>query len=122
VRDSITLQGMQFYGYHGVLPEENRLGQRFLVDVTMWLDLSEAGRSDRLEDTINYAEVYERVRAIAEGEPVRLIETLAERVASALLQTYTRITEISIRVTKPHPPFGAHFDGVSVQIHRRRDG
>lgn len=118
--DRITLSRMQFYGYHGVFPEENKLGQRFYIDVELYTDLLNAGQSDRLEDTINYAEVYGKVKAVAEGPPFKLIEALAERVASDLLQSYTSIYEITVRVTKPHPPFDTHFDGVTVEIHRKR--
>lgn len=118
--DSIKLSRMQFFGYHGVLPEENRLGQHFIIDVELFMDLAAAGASDRLEDTVNYAEVYGMVKTIAEGKPFQLIEALADRVASQLLHTYTSIYEITVRVTKPHPPFETHFDGVTVEIHRKR--
>lgn len=118
--DRIKLSRMQFFGYHGVYPEENKLGQRFIIDVDLYTDLASAGQSDRLEETINYAEAYGRVKAIAEGQPFKLIEALAERVASDLLQSYTSIYEITVRVTKPHPPFETHFDGVTVEIHRKR--
>lgn len=118
--DRIILNRMQFFGRHGVLPEETVLGQRFYIDVELFLDLAPAGRSDDLKLTVNYAEVYGKVKEIVEGKPYRLIEALAEQVASALLQTYTSIYEIAVRVTKPHPPFDTHFDGVTVHIHRKR--
>jgi 7,8-dihydroneopterin aldolase/epimerase/oxygenase len=118
--DRIVLNRMQFFGYHGAIPEENKLGQRFYIDVELFLDLEPAGRSDDLSLTINYAEVYGKVKEIAEGRPFQLIEALAEQVASVLLQTYTSIYEIAVRVTKPHPPFDTHFDGVTVHIHRKR--
>lgn len=118
--DRLILNRMQFFGYHGVLPEENKLGQRFYIDVEMVLDLEPAGRTDDLNRTVNYAEVYGKVKEIAEGKPFQLIEALAERVASDLLQTYTSICEIAVRVTKPHPPFDTHFDGVTVDIRRKR--
>lgn len=118
--DKIVLNGMEFFGYHGVIPEENKLGQRFYIDVEMMLDLQEAGRQDDLSLTVNYAEAYGVVKGIAEGPPFRLIEALAEQVASDLLQTYTSIYEIAVRVTKPHPPFETHFDGVTVHIYRKR--
>lgn len=118
--DRIVLNKMQFFGYHGVFPEENKLGQRFYVDVEMFLDLAPAGQSDDLELTINYAEAYGRIKSIVEGKPFKLIEALAEQVASDLLQTYTSIYQIAVRVTKPHPPFETHFDGVTVEIHRKR--
>lgn len=118
--DRIVLNRMSFFGYHGVFPEETKLGQRFFIDVELYLDLEPAGRSDDLNLTVNYAEAYGKVKEIAEGKPFKLIEALAEQVASVLLQTYTSIYEIAVRVTKPHPPFETHFDGVTVHIHRRR--
>ncbi|MFC0216095.1 dihydroneopterin aldolase [Paenibacillus chartarius] len=118
--DSIIMSGMLFYGYHGAFPEETRLGQRFMLDVTMRLPLEQAGRYDDLEQTINYADAYALIKGIVEGEPVKLLETLAERVAMELFHTYTRIHELTVRVTKLHPPFGGQLQGVSVEIHRKR--
>ncbi len=119
--DKITLERMQFYGYHGVYPEENKLGQRFYVDVTMYVDLRAAGQSDDLKETVNYAEVCGCIREIVEGKPHKLIEAVAEHIASKLLDTYTKINEITVKVTKPHPPVRLHLDGVVVEIHRKRD-
>mgnify|MGYP001411117412 CR=1 FL=1 len=119
--DRMLLNRMQFYGYHGVFPEENKLGQRFYVDLELSLDLSEAGRTDDLEKTVNYAEVYELVKKVAEGRAFRLIEALAENIASAVLHQYTNVNDVTVRVTKPHPPFDIHFDGVVVEIRRKRE-
>lgn len=119
--DKIILQAMRFFGYHGVFPEENRLGQRFLVDLTLFVDLKPAGVNDALDDTVNYADIYEATRKIVEEESFRLIEAVAERIASSLLDTYTDINEIIVKVTKPHPPVDAQFDGVSVEINRKRE-
>jgi dihydroneopterin aldolase len=118
--DSITLSGLAFYGYHGVFPEETKLGQRFILDVTMRLPLSAAGRGDDLTRTVNYAEAYEVIKRVVEGEPLKLLEALAERVAMELLHTYTIIHELTVRVTKPHPPFDALLHGVAVEIQRKR--
>jgi dihydroneopterin aldolase len=118
--DKIELKGMRFFGYHGVYPEENKLGQQFVVDLVMHLDLSEAGSRDDLAATVNYAEVCGLVREIVTGPPLRLVEALAERIATKVLATYTIVGEITVRVTKPHPPVDIRFDGVTVEIHRRR--
>jgi dihydroneopterin aldolase len=119
--DKIILSRMAFFGYHGVFPEENKLGQQFFVDAELSLPLGLAGRTDELEHTINYAEVYYTVQNIVEGKSFRLIEALAEKIASELLQTYTSINEIKIRVIKPHPPFKIFFEGVTVEITRKLD-
>jgi dihydroneopterin aldolase len=105
-----------------VYPEENRLGQKFYVDLDLRLDLARAGRTDNVRDTVNYAELHSFVKQIVEGPPVKLIETLAENIASRILGTYTSICEATVGVTKPNPPFDITFDGVTVEIRRRRDG
>ncbi|WP_409343917.1 dihydroneopterin aldolase [Paenibacillus sp. MBLB4367] len=118
--DKMILSRMEFFGYHGVFAEENKLGQRYYVDVEMFMPLAAAGIHDDLEQTVNYADVFEIVKSIVEGKPFKLIEAVAERVASVLLQTYTSINEITVRVIKPHPPFAVLFEGVTVEIHRKR--
>lgn len=118
--DKIILSGMQFYGYHGVFPEENRLGQRFGVDLELLLDLAKAGATDELEYTVNYAELHGLVKTIAEGKPFKLIEALASDIATKVLGAYTMINEVTVRVTKPHPPFDVHFDGVTIELRRSR--
>lgn len=118
--DKLIMNKMEFYGYHGVYPEENKLGQIFYIDLEALADLSAAGKSDNLEDTMNYAEIYHLIKGIVEGKPFRLIEALAESIASQLLHTYTDISEIIVRVTKPHPPFPVHFQGVAVELRRKR--
>ncbi|AFH66021.1 dihydroneopterin aldolase [Paenibacillus caseinilyticus] len=118
--DRIVMKGMAFYGYHGVYPEENKLGARYHVDTELYMPLDQPGRSDALEDTVNYAAVHDTIKGIVEGETFKLIEALAERIASEVLRTYTSINEITVRVQKPHPPAPIHFEGVTVEIHRKR--
>ncbi|MBC8080286.1 MAG: 2-amino-4-hydroxy-6-hydroxymethyldihydropteridine diphosphokinase [Gorillibacterium sp.] len=118
--DKMILSQMAFYGYHGVLPEENKLGQRFLADVELSLPLSRAGYMDDLEETVNYAELYERIKNIVENRTFKLIEAVAEHVAADLLEHYSILQEVMVRITKPNPPFNIHFEGASVEICRRR--
>ncbi len=118
--DRMLLKRMVFFGYHGVIPEENRLGQKYYVDLDMRLDLAKAAASDDVADTVNYADVHALVKNIVEGPPVKLIETLAQNIASVLLGTYTSIIETTVSVTKPNPPFDITFDGVTVELRRRR--
>jgi dihydroneopterin aldolase len=98
--DTILLEGMQFYGYHGVNPEERALGQRFLVDVALSTSVRVAGHSDELRDTINYSTVYQRVRAIVEGPPRSLIEAVAEEIAQTLLREFPTTCAV-VTVRKP---------------------
>lgn len=116
--DTIFLERMQFYGYHGVNPEERSLGQRFVVDVELSTSLQTAGRSDDLEDTINYSAVYKRVRAIVEGPPRLLIEAVAEEIAVTLLNEYPA-TRVTVAVRKPEVALrGAMLGAAGVRIVR----
>lgn len=118
--DSITLEGMTFYAYHGVNPEERELGQRFVVDLTVEADLSAPGQSDELSDTVDYSEVYRAVKAVVEGETYNLLEAVAEAVARRVLASFP-VVAVRARVTKPSPPIkGAVLDGVSVEVYRER--
>jgi dihydroneopterin aldolase len=116
--DTIFLEGMQFYGYHGVNPEERSLGQRFLVDIELTTTLQAVGRSDKLEDTINYSAVYQRVRAIVEGPPRSLIEAVAEEIAMTLLNEFPT-TRVIVTVRKPEVALrGATLAAAGVRIVR----
>jgi dihydroneopterin aldolase len=119
--DVLKLERITLYGKHGAYSEENKLGQRFIISVEIHLDLSVAARSDRLEETINYTGIYQIVKMIVQGEPCALIETVAENIAKALLDAYVKISSVKVSVTKPHPPVDIHFDGVTVEINRRRE-
>ena len=118
--DKIRLTGLEFYGYHGCLPEEREKGQPFFLDITMHADLKNAGESDDLAQTINYADVYETAKAIVEGEPVSLIETVAERVAAAILRSYGRVQTVRVAVHKPQAPLPGKFRDAAVSIVRSR--
>ena len=119
--DRIVLSGMRFYGYHGVLPAETRLGQEFLVDTELYLDLRAAGEQDDIRQTVNYGKVYRTVKTIVEGAPFRLIEAVAERVAAEVLEQYPNVRGVTVRVHKPRAPIPGAFAGVLVEIHRRRE-
>lgn len=118
--DVMRLERMQFYGKHGVFPEENKLGQRFYVTVELQIDLSKAGQTDDLNETVNYAELYQVIKDVVEGPPFKLIEALAETIAFRVLDAYAKIHEVTVRLTKPNPPFDIVFEGVTVEITRTR--
>ncbi|MER2088653.1 MAG: dihydroneopterin aldolase [Sporosarcina sp.] len=117
--DYIHLNELEFYGYHGALPEETKLGQRFRVTVSLATDLAEAGKTDDLDKTVNYAEVYNLCKSIIEGEPVKLIETVAEKIAADVLEKFTdKVTGVRVVLVKPDPPIPGHYVSVSVDITR----
>lgn len=118
--DSIQLTGLEFYGYHGALSEETQLGQRFTVHLTMYLDLRRAGQADDLNETVDYAQVYESVRNIVEGPAVRLIERLAEQIAKSVLDGFPLLEEVEVVVEKPGAPIPGVFGNVSTRIRRKR--
>ncbi|GGE54163.1 dihydroneopterin aldolase [Pullulanibacillus camelliae] len=118
--DKIYLNGMSFYGYHGVYSEENKLGQRFNADIILKLDLRPAGRTDDLEKTINYADVYNLTKRIIEGPPKKLVEAVAEEIADQLLKTFPRVQECLVKVIKPDPPIPGHYDSVAIELTRGR--
>lgn len=119
--DKIILEGMVFFGYHGTLPEENTLGQRFVVDVTLHLDLRPAGEADDLAATVDYSEVHRQVRAIVEGPPLKLIEAVAEQIAATVLAEHPIVQAVQVRVRKPHVRLAdTVLAGSAVEIFRRR--
>jgi 7,8-dihydroneopterin aldolase/epimerase/oxygenase len=114
--DRILMEGMAFFGRHGVFPAERELGARFSVDVVLEGDLREAGRSDHLEDTIDYAKAYDAVREVVEGQPCHLLEAVAERIADRLL-LLPKVKRATVRIHKK-PPLPGEFRSVAVEISR----
>ena len=119
--DRIVLEGMRFYGFHGVNPEERVQGQEYLVDLAVEMDLARAGRSDRLEDTISYAHIYRAVKEVMEGPPRNLLEAAAQSIAERVLSEFP-VDSVGVRVRKPHPPIrGSVIEYATVEIFRRRE-
>jgi 7,8-dihydroneopterin aldolase/epimerase/oxygenase len=118
--DKIYVNQMEFYGYHGVFPEETRLGQRFVVDLMVLIDLKKAGKSDQLEHSVNYGELYQVCKEIVEGKPFKLVEAVGERIAETVLKQFSLVSEVTIKVIKPDPPIPGHYRSVAVEITRGR--
>jgi 7,8-dihydroneopterin aldolase/epimerase/oxygenase len=119
--DRIILEGMIFFGYHGTRPEETTLGQRFVVDLSLHLDLRAAGERDDLNATVDYSLVHAQARAIVEGPPLKLTETVAERIATAVLAEHPLVEAIQVRVRKPGVRLGdTVLAGSVVEILRQR--
>ncbi|MGM0924626.1 MAG: dihydroneopterin aldolase [Bacillota bacterium] len=118
--DKIVVSGMEFYGYHGVFSEETKLGQRFRADLTVELDLREAGRTDDLQHTVNYASLYHICKIIAEGKPYKLVESVAEKIAEQVLKEFQQVINCTVKLYKPDPPIPGHYQHVSVEIKRGR--
>lgn len=116
VTDAIALTGLRVRGFHGVLPEERRDGQDFLVDVVLSLDVSPAAVADDLGLTVDYGALAEQLAAVVEGEPVDLLETLACRLAAVCLSP--PVTAVEVTVHKPSAPLARAFGDVSVTVRR----
>lgn len=118
--DRLTLREMHFYGRHGVLPVEAENEQPFSVTIELELPLAVAGRSDRLDRTIDYRAAQAVVRAVIEGSRKHLIETLAETIAAELLEKFPSVHAVTVELLKPRPPVDFQFAGVSVRLRRER--
>ena len=119
--DRIVVDRIAVFAFHGLLPEEARLGQRFYVSLDVRLDLAAAGRSDDVARTVSYADLTEIVTRIATQRRFALIEALAEAIAAEILDRHPTITEIRVRVDKPSAPVPAVIDGVAIEIVRSRE-
>ena len=119
-RDKIVMDGLHFYGYHGLFEEETKLGQKFIVDLELYVDVATPAKSGRMEDGVHYGEVYQTVRQIVEGKPVDLIESLSENIAEELLENYPLIDGLMVRLNKPQAPIPGIFENVAIEIYRER--
>ena len=117
--DRIVLRGLRGHGYHGVYAVEREQGQIFRVDALLDLDTGPAAAEDDLDLTVNYAELAQRLHAVLTGEPVDLLETLAQRLADVCLAD-PLVDAVEITVHKPQAELGVPFDDVTVTIRRER--
>jgi len=118
-QDRIELRGLRVFARHGVLEEERRSGQEFVIDAVLWLDTRPAAAGDDLSKTVDYSALATRLVHLAKEPPVRLIETLAERLAAACLSE-PLVTEVEITVHKPQAPIAHPFGDLAVVIRRAR--
>ncbi len=117
--DQIRIRGIRGIGNHGVFEHERIDGQEFIVDVTLDVNTEAAAGSDDLADTVDYGVVADQVHALITGEPVDLIEKLAERIAASCL-AHPGVLAVEVRVHKPQAPIAVPFDDVEVRITRTR--
>ena len=118
--DRIILEAIQLYGYHGANPEERALGQTYVVDLEVELDLNQPCTSDCLEDTVSYTLLFRAVQEVIEGTSKNLLEALAQTVAHKVLERFP-VDAVRVRLKKPRPPIrGSVLDNASVEIYRTR--
>ncbi len=118
--DKIAIDGIKAHGRHGVFSEEHKLGQPFIVDISLFLDLTMAGKSDDLADSVNYAEIYYMVLDEIQHKSYKLIEKLAYSIICRCLAFDKRIEKIHVTVKKPQAPLFGEFDVAKVEMERMR--
>ena len=111
---------MVFYGYHGHIAEESRLGQRFLIDIALSVDTTEAAATDDLAKTVDYTKIHSLCREHAEDRRYRLIETLAEKISQQILKEHPRVHQVEITIKKPSAPIAGVLDYVALQHTKTR--
>jgi dihydroneopterin aldolase len=119
--DRIELRGLTIRGHHGVFEHEQRDGQDFVVDITVWIDLAQAAGSDDLRDTIDYGQLAQRAADIVAGPPRNLIEAVAGDIAEDVM-TDERVNAVEVVVHKPSAPIPLPFGDVAVVARRSRRG
>ncbi len=116
----IVLKEVRFHAFHGVMPQERKVGADFLITLRLGYDLTRAMQSDDVRDTLNYAEVY-RVVQVEMEKPSALLEHVAGRVANAILRQFPDVVSIDLELTKQNPPMGAYSKGAGVELHLIND-
>ena len=118
--DRIILRDLGFYGYHGLFAEEEKLGQRFFVDLECGVDLTASGETDAIGHTVSYADIYDVVKATFEGQRTKLIEALGHNIVTALFGRFADINWIIIRIRKPEAPIAMVRGEAAIELHRVR--
>ena len=118
--DRIFITGLSLHAYHGVMPYEGKVGQTFIIDLTLEIDLADAIRSDKVVDTVSYDKVVHCAATAFTAQKYRLIEAAAGRVADAVLAAFPRVQKITVTIHKPHAPIAATFSDVGVTLERTR--
>jgi 7,8-dihydroneopterin aldolase/epimerase/oxygenase len=120
--DTIFVNGLLVHAHHGVMAHEEKVGQRFVIDLELAIDLADAGRSDKLADTVSYSAVVDTATRAFTRESFRLVEAAAAAVADALIAGFPQVISVRVTLHKPHAPIAAIFNDVGVSILRKRHG
>jgi dihydroneopterin aldolase len=120
--DQIFVNGLVLHAYHGVMEHEAKVGQSFILDLTLDLDLADAAQSDKLADTASYDDIVATVRRAFCARRYRLVEAAGGAVADAVLDGFPAVSNVRVTVHKPHAPLAATFADIGVTLLRRRRG
>lgn len=119
-RSYIFIKKARFYAYHGVMPQEQQVGAYFLVSLRIGYDVSKAMQTDNVDDTLNYATIYQSVKKEME-KPSALLEHVAGRIVNTILQQFPTVKSIDLSLTKQNPPMEAECEGAGVELHLIND-
>ena len=119
---TIFVSGLLIHAHHGVMAHEGKVGQRFVIDLELSIDLETASRSDKLADTVDYGAIVDTATEVFTGRNYRLIEAAGGAVADALLAKFAKVSAVRITVRKPHAPIAAIFGDAGVTVTRQRHG
>ncbi len=117
---NIYLKDMIFFGYHGVYPEERKLGQRFVVNITLVTDHDCDNHIVHLDDTVDYTKVYDEVKYIMEREQFMLLENCCNRILNQLLDKFMLLREVCVKIEKPGVPINGSLSAVAIEMKRER--
>jgi 7,8-dihydroneopterin aldolase/epimerase/oxygenase len=120
--DTIFVSGLLIHAHHGVMAHESKVGQRFVIDLELTIDLAVASRSDKLADTVDYGSIVDTATEVFTERSYRLIEAAGGAVANAILAKFAKVAAIRVTVRKPHAPIAAIFGDAGVTITRHRHG
>lgn len=115
----IFLKEIRCYAYHGVAPQENLIGNEYVIDLKLKVDISQASQTDEVADTVSYADVHELIKAEM-AVPSKLLEHVGGRMATKLFEAFPSIEEIELRLSKRNPPMGADIDTAGIELHCSR--
>ena len=116
----ITLEGMEFFAHHGYYQEEQKIGNKFAVDIMIVTDLSDAAEHDVLEETINYETLYKIIRHVM-SEPTKLLEHLGKRIIDTVFEEFHQVSSVKVKVSKYNPPVGGICQKASVSLKESRE-
>ena len=112
----IRMEGMKFYAFHGVMPQENLVGANFYVDLKLKTAFTSAAQTDKLEGTVSYADIYNSVKEVM-GTPSKLLEHVCQRIALRIFKDFPTIESIDINLSKENPPMGACANKIGIEVH-----